>query len=47
LLELPLTLGAKPENSWKLELVKESSDDQKVHLKKWLMLPDPQPAETK
>jgi predicted metalloprotease with PDZ domain len=47
LLELPLTLGAKPENSWKLELVKESSDDQKVHLKKWLMLPDPQPAEVK
>jgi predicted metalloprotease with PDZ domain len=47
LLELPLTLGAKPENSWKLELVKESSDDQKVHLKKWLTLPDPQPAEVK
>lgn len=40
LLELPVTFGEKPEETWKLEVDPEATDEQRAHLSAWLPGPE-------
>jgi predicted metalloprotease with PDZ domain len=40
LLELPVTLGEKPAETWKLEADPEATDEQRAHLAAWLTGPE-------
>jgi predicted metalloprotease with PDZ domain len=40
LLELPVTFGEKPEETWKLEVDPEATEEQRAHLAAWLTGPE-------